>query len=368
MKDSGSYIAAEIRGQLALKGFRPWQIRRIVYRPFDLRYIYWEPQTDLLDRKREEYLGGFLHTLSIILPKQSRVGYSGPFVTRSLADLNSVDGGANVLTDITLCWTSLHGSSIQDNWSEDARRWIERTGGPIVDLFPFILSIMHTPRYQRENIGALERDWPRIPLPTTPELFTQSATLGRRLAEFLDPESDLHLAGEWSFLARLSIPSELPEGTPDRDRRNAARLALTAGWGGRGQGETVMPGHGRAPQRDWNPTEHDRLAALAARENLTLDDALTLLGQSCVDVYLNDSASWAAVPTNVWEYTLGGYQVLKKWLSYREEPLLGRPLHEDETRYFSQVVRRITAILLLGPALDANYGAILPSASGLAGR
>jgi len=59
---------------------------------------------------------------------------------------------------------------------------------------------------------------------------------------------------------------------------------------------------------------------------------------------------------------LGGYQVLKKWLSYREEPLLGRPLHEDEARYFSQVVRRIAAILLLGPALDASYAAILPAA------
>ena len=46
-------------------------------------------------------------------------------------------------------------------------------------------------------------------------------------------------------------------------------------------------------------------------------------------------------------------------------PLLGRPLHEDEARYFSQVVRRIAAILLMGPALDANYAAILPSARGL---
>ena len=56
-----------------------------------------------------------------------------------------------------------------------------------------------------------------------------------------------------------------------------------------------------------------------------------------------------------------GYQVLKKWLSYREAPLLGRPLHEEEARYFAQVVRRIAAILLLGPALDRSYAAILPT-------
>ena len=188
------------------------------------------------------------------------------------------------------------------------------------------------------------------------------------MAELLDPESDLQLAAEWSFLARLSIPAEFPEDTPERDRRNAARFAVTARWGGRGQGATVMPGRGKAPERDWNSGDLDRLAALAAAQNLTPDDALALLGTRCVDVYLNDAAYWATVPTNVWEYTLGGYQVLKKWLSYREEPLLGRPLHEDEARYFSQVVRRIAAILLLGPALDASYAAILPAARGLSSQ
>ena len=129
-----------------------------------------------------------------------------------------------------------------------------------------------------------------------------------------------------------------------------------------------MPRRGKAPERDWTPSELARLESLAFLQGLTRDDALTLLGPRCVDVYLNGDALWAAVPVNVWEYTLGGYQVLKKWLSYREEPLLGRPLHEDEARYFSQVVRRIAAILLLGPALDASYGAILPTASGLLGE
>jgi hypothetical protein len=224
---------------------------------------------------------------------------------------------------------------------------------------------MHTPQYRAENAGALLNDWPRIPLPATAELLTQSASLGRRLAHLLDPESGLNLAGEWSFVARLSVAVEFPEGTPDRDRRNAARFAISAGWGGRGPGDAIMPRPGKAPERDWNPTEVDRLSALVAAQDLPLDDALALLGSRCVDVYLNDAAFWTAVPTKVWEYTLGGYQVLKKWLSYREEPLLGRPLREDEARYFSRVVRRITAILLLGPALDASYGAILPTARGL---
>ena len=59
----------------------------------------------------------------------------------------------------------------------------------------------------------------------------------------------------------------------------------------------------------------------------------------------------------VWDYTFGGYQVIKKWLSYREQPVLGRALKPDEAAYVSEMIRRIAAILLMGPALDANYTA-----------
>ena len=43
-----------------------------------------------------------------------------------------------------------------------------------------------------------------------------------------------------------------------------------------------------------------------------------------LDVYLNDRAYWKDVPLEVWEYRLGGYQMLKKRVSYRESKLLGR--------------------------------------------
>jgi hypothetical protein len=64
------------------------------------------------------------------------------------------------------------------------------------------------------------------------------------------------------------------------------------------------------------------------------------------------------VPANVWTYVLGGYQVVKKWLSYRERDILGRALRPDEIQYVSEMVRRIAAILLLSPALDRNYAAV----------
>lgn len=40
-------------------------------------------------------------------------------------------------------------------------------------------------------------------------------------------------------------------------------------------------------------------------------------------------AYWWNTPEKVWNYYTGGYQVIKKWLSYREQPFLGRPLTPD---------------------------------------
>ncbi len=60
----------------------------------------------------------------------------------------------------------------------------------------------------------------------------------------------------------------------------------------------------------------------------------------------------------VWAATIGGYQVMKKWLSYREYALLGRPLAPEAARYLTEVARRLAALALLEPALDANYNAV----------
>ena len=70
------------------------------------------------------------------------------------------------------------------------------------------------------------------------------------------------------------------------------------------------------------------------------------LGSTTFDIYLNRRASWRNVPAAVWRYKLGGYQVLKKWLSYRERDILARPLGPEEVQHFTDTARRITAILM----------------------
>ncbi|MDO9557087.1 MAG: type ISP restriction/modification enzyme [Coriobacteriia bacterium] len=95
--------------------------------------------------------------------------------------------------------------------------------------------------------------------------------------------------------------------------------------------------------------------AIAESLGMPAEQAIALLGETCFDVYLNDVAYWRCVPANVWRYTIGGYQVIKKWLSYRERALLGRDLKPEEARYVTEMVRRIAALVLMQPELDANY-------------
>lgn len=59
-----------------------------------------------------------------------------------------------------------------------------------------------------------------------------------------------------------------------------------------------------------------------------------------------------------WEYRIGAYQVMKKWLSYREQAVLGRPVSPDEVREVTNMARRISALLLMNRELDANYEAV----------
>ena len=130
---------------------------------------------------------------------------------------------------------------------------------------------------------------------------------------------------------------------------------MTARWGVAGKGGVCMPGKGKAIERAYTPEEQTALAAGAAALGLDANTVLACLGATTFDVYLNDAAFWRCVPSRVWTYTLGGYQVMKKWLSYRERSLLGRALTLAELTEVMHMARRIAALLLLQPALDANY-------------
>src|ERR1019366_4019094 len=151
----------------------------------------------------------------------------------------------------------------------------------------------------------LWQDWPRIPLPASAAALQSSAALGRQVAALLDIEQAVPGVNVSAVRPELRVIGVLTAASGRLDP-DAGDLDLTAGWGHGGKGGVTMPGKGKAVARPFAPSE------LGA----------ALLGDTTYDVYLNGKAFWRNRPSAVWEYTLGGYQVIKKWLSYREKELL----------------------------------------------
>ena len=86
---------------------------------------------------------------------------------------------------------------------------------------------------------------------------------------------------------------------------------------------------------------------LYLERTLCAGTTISPLGEKTRDMYLNERAYWHNFPAAVWGYKLGGYQVLKKWLSYRERDVLGRALAPEKVLYFAEMARRIGGMLLV---------------------
>ena len=354
MRDRARFAAAAVRRELLKRGFLADKVVRYCYRPFDCRWLYWEPETKLLDEKREEY---FPHVVPDNLwiearQKQPMEAFDRGFVTRCLSD-NLGNGLSSYFPMKLSPWG---GDGRADNLSKGASAYLKDVVAANLDLFHHVVASLRSPLYGGENAGALRQDWPRIPLPATREALLTSAELGRRVAALLDVEEPVDAVTTGSVrheLRPLGVPTAVSEsGQLDPA---AGDLAVTAGWGHGGKGGVTMPGRGRVVERPYTEAELAAFREGLSDLSLTYDQLTACLGGACYDVYLSERAFWRCVPARVWTYTIGGYQVMKKWLSYRERPLLGRDLKPDEARYVTEMTCRIAAILLLEPALDANY-------------
>lgn len=211
------------------------------------------------------------------------------------------------------------------------------------------LAVAYAPAYVKENSGGIAIDWPRIPLPSDADTLTRSAELGKHLADLLDPLRPVAP----TLLPACVGPLRRVDGSPAQPE--LGHLKIQAHWGILQKDGTVMPGRGKMASRPFTEAEATAL------------DATTVTRGSALDIYLNESTYWACIPEAVWNFKIGGFQVLKKWLSYREHGdgtpgLLGRSLTIDEARTFSDLARRLAVVVSLGNDLDASYSAIKGSA------
>lgn len=368
---TGNRIAGpEARKKLQSEtAYNPNVITRYPFKPFDNRWCYLanirplfsEPSPSLL---KLQDVPGNSFLISRDSADKSKEGV--PFTMSSLvSDYDSLSGHARhfpVLLTRESIATPLFGAAepqITANISARVRAYLTALGLTDLDQLPtaglpwyHALAVGYSPRYRARHAADLPHDWPRIPLPATAADLRQSAALGERVAALLAADAPL-IGVSHSPVKALQPFGKLTVAAP----ATTADLALTVGWGSGGHGKPVMPGTGRVSSRPYTDAERDALDALFADAGLPPAAGYALLGDTALDVYLNDTTYWTGIPARVWEFTIGGYQVLKKWLSYREQPILTRPLTPEEARYVPQVVRRLLALLLLAPALDASYEA-----------
>ena len=340
MKDASRNARQTRDALLARGGPMPDGFVRHAYRPFDNRWLYWEADGGLLDRPRRDYRPHvFKGNPWLVTQQKPRREWSPPQTIMHIGSLDLMDRSATCipvwLRDEGVC-NGGNGLDRRPNLSGAARRYLERLGLDVEDLFHHVLATLHDPAYRKANAGALRMEWPRIPLPGWPDggakgaadTLAQSAARGRELARLLDPETPVSGVTQTPLrpdLAAIAVPA-----TVDGCNMAGGDFALAAGWGRLGAGGAVMPGQGRVVERASTPEERAANPAL---------------GETTLDVHLNDRAFWRNVPAAVWNYKLGGYQVLKKWLSYRERAILERSTTPEDVLHFSDIARRIHALL-----------------------
>ena len=331
------------------ESFDASRIRKYVYRPYDARWCYYSGVPNVWKRHRPDLWHQYQHGNAFLLSRAAQVaapeGVPFLFTTKLLAR-DCMRGHACAIPlhlrtrrgapiEFTLPGMDDTSEKVTANLSPAVRAYLASLGLPDPDadqataelIWYHALAIGYSPAYLAENADGIRQDWPRIPLPWTQDSLIASASLGRQVAALQDTEAPVPgvTVGKIRDDLKEIAVFQRVDGKPAKPE--AGDLDLTAGWGHVGKGGVTMPGKGKLIRRD----------------------------DGACDILLNDVAFWRNVPGTVWDYTIGGYQVIKKWLSYREKPLLGRGLTPEEVRYVTEMARRLAALIALQSCLDDNY-------------
>lgn len=375
---------SKVRNQLLAESpYDPGKVVRYCVKPFDLRWAYVDTASKLWNESRRDLVqAATLGSDFLLLRRRAPRALDGAafLLSRCLIDQHVMHKDASVIP-FYLATRSRRGKNTEadaptlfdiDEAADDAPAWRPNLSALALDylaamgvtdaqtsqssaqlIWQHVLAVGYSPLYLEENGDAIRHHWPRVPLPGTSEQLMNSARLGRRIADLLDMDTDAATPGTTvapavrRTLAQVARVDGKPLTPQDGD------LAVTAGWSVKQTREQksgaisriVMPGRGRIELRERTEIERD---ALTAEER-------DLLGAGVADVYLNERVCWRGVPQAVWDFKIGGFQVLRKWLSYREKIILGRDLTVPEVRQFTSICLRLTELVLLGPQLDANY-------------
>ncbi len=306
LKDKKGWTLTEKRKKVQQDKTWEQKIVRYLYRLFDTRWIFYHP--DAIERSREEVMRHMMvgDNIALMTCRQlSQLSWTHAMVSDQITDDCMVSNRTRergYLMPLYLypdtskkdLFSDLEPVERKPNLNPNLVAVLTTAYGEVPtpeDIFHYVYAVLYADTYREKYAEFLKIDFPRIPFTADFELFQALAALGKRLVS-------LHLLRS----AELDPPAARFQGEGD------SRVARTQSQGLR-----------------YEPQEER--------------------------IYVNKTQYFEPVPLELWEYQIGGYQVLAKWLKDRQE----RPLNLEEIKTYCRVVTAIQQTIALQEEIDALY-------------
>lgn len=325
LKDKPTFNWSVKEAREKLRGVVNWEdyFTKILYRPFDERWIYYHPT--VIERHRENVMKHMLQpNLALLAKRQAKLDFSYAFVADKIAEscvFESVYANNTVfplyLYEVTEVVKEKRNPSVsvmmlfdkprdggykvkRPNINIELHALLNNTYNPQPvttplgkqkafdispeEIFYYIYAVVYSNAYRQKYQEFLKIDFPRVPFTKDYKLFQKLAKLGEQLVE-------LHLLKS----------KELKKPIAKFQGRN------------------------------------DNLVEKREYKNER--------------VYINDTQYFEGIKLEVWNYQIGGYQVLDKWLKDRKS----RVLSAEDIKHYCKVVTALTKTIELQKQIDKSY-------------
>jgi hypothetical protein len=294
----------------------------ILYRPFDIRYTVYDSHVAVHRRERVSQHLRLSNVCLISCRQQSQyeADWNLAGLATGLVECCAISNKTKEINYLFPLWIK-HQNEVQlpnvsPNFINVVVQVTKQPNASALNpqqILHYIYAILHSPAYRQRYAAFLRTDFPRIPIPGSLAVFNALAELGAQLVAW-------HL---------LEHPSAL------RIQASGAGDAGAPVWFG-----------------------SDFALAKVAEKGKALAELSGITGK----VFINATSGFAGVRQPIWQHTIGGYQVLHKWLDDRRKA--GRSLSQEDITHWLRIYASLQAtqalMLQVDTAIEANGG--LPGA------
>ncbi|MFM6826770.1 MAG: type ISP restriction/modification enzyme, partial [Dolichospermum sp.] len=291
-------------------------IKPILYRPFDIRYTYYTgksrgficmPRNDVM---KNMILGDNIGLITV--RQQSQSGeWSLVGTTQDIIESCAISNKTKEINYLFPLYIYPENETSQErtpNFSSEFITAINEKLGYIPtaeNIFYYIYAVFHSPQYRQRYSQFLKIDFPRLPLTSNNELFNQLVIKGEKLV-------NLHLM--------KNLP---PTPMTKSETSTTANLPL---FNGEERGAIHYQGDGKneITQVKYNTNKQQ--------------------------ILINQNCYFSGVSPIVWEFKIGGYQVLDKWLKERKNANID--LSDAEITHYQKIIIVVIETIKLMTEID----------------